>query len=39
MLNRPPAQAARERHGDVAYVTIAVPDDERGKAFYGAVLG
>jgi len=39
MLNRPPAGASRYRHGDVAYVTMAVPDDERAKAFYGAVLG
>jgi predicted enzyme related to lactoylglutathione lyase len=39
MLNRPPGRAARERHGDVAYVTMAVPDGERAKSFYGAVLG
>jgi uncharacterized glyoxalase superfamily protein PhnB len=39
MLNKPPPRAARERHGDVAHITIVVPDDERAKAFYGAVLG
>jgi uncharacterized glyoxalase superfamily protein PhnB len=39
MLNRPPGRAARQRHGDVAYITMAVPDDERAKAFYGKVLG
>jgi uncharacterized glyoxalase superfamily protein PhnB len=39
MLNQPPGSAARERHGDVAYITIGVPDDERARAFYGSVLG
>jgi predicted enzyme related to lactoylglutathione lyase len=39
MLNRPPASASRQRHGEVGYVTLYVPDDERAKAFYGAVLG
>lgn len=34
------APAARPaRHGDVAYLTLAVRDAERAKAFYGAVLG
>jgi uncharacterized glyoxalase superfamily protein PhnB len=32
----PPASPGR---GDLAYVTLAVPDDEAAKAFYGAVLG
>jgi predicted enzyme related to lactoylglutathione lyase len=27
------------RHGDVSYITLGLPDLERGKAFYGAVLG
>jgi uncharacterized protein len=26
-------------HGDVSYITLGLPDLERGKAFYGAVLG
>ena len=29
----------RVAHGDIGYVTLSVPDDERAKAFYGAVLG
>jgi uncharacterized glyoxalase superfamily protein PhnB len=39
MLNQPPRSATRVAHGDIGYVTLAVPDDERAKAFYGAVLG
>jgi uncharacterized glyoxalase superfamily protein PhnB len=39
MLNQPPARATRYRHGDVAYITMSVPDDERARRFYGAVLG
>jgi uncharacterized glyoxalase superfamily protein PhnB len=39
MLNQPPPSATRVAHGDIGYVTLAVPDDERAKAFYGAVLG
>jgi predicted enzyme related to lactoylglutathione lyase len=27
------------RHGDVSYVTLAIPDAARGRRFYGAVLG
>lgn len=39
MLNRPPATASRERHGDVAYITVAVPASLPAREFYGAVLG
>jgi uncharacterized glyoxalase superfamily protein PhnB len=39
MLNQPPGRETRERHGDVAYITIGVPDDERAREFYGSVLG
>jgi len=39
LLNQPPPHASRTRPGDVEYVTIQVPDDERAKEFYGAVLG
>lgn len=39
MLNQPPAGASRLRDGDVGYITLNVPDEERAKAFYGAVLG
>ena len=36
----PEAAAAPERAGgDVAYVTVVVPDADRARAFYGAVLG
>jgi uncharacterized glyoxalase superfamily protein PhnB len=35
----PSAEPAQPRHGDVAYLTIASPDDELAKEFYGAVLG
>ncbi|WP_199430716.1 VOC family protein [Qaidamihabitans albus] len=36
-----PAQAGMPapRHGEAGYFTFTVPDDERAKAFYGAVLG
>lgn len=27
------------RHGDVSYITLALPDDAAGRRFYGAVLG
>jgi predicted enzyme related to lactoylglutathione lyase len=39
MLNQPPPRATKQRTGDVSYITMAVPDDERAKEFYGAVLG
>ena len=39
MLNQPPQSASRVAHGDIGYVTLSVPDDERAKAFYGEVLG
>lgn len=39
MLNRPPGSATRHRHGDVAYITIALPDSAPAREFYGAVLG
>lgn len=39
MLNRPPSRATRQRHGDVAYITVRLPNDENAKEFYGAVLG
>jgi uncharacterized glyoxalase superfamily protein PhnB len=39
MLNQPPRSATRVAHGDIGYVTLAVPDEEQAKAFYGAVLG
>ncbi|MBB4687120.1 VOC family protein [Amycolatopsis jiangsuensis] len=32
-------QEPREKHGEAIYFTFQVPDDERAKAFYGAVLG
>jgi uncharacterized glyoxalase superfamily protein PhnB len=39
MLNKPPARASRQRHGDIGYVTMVVPDDQRALDFYGGVLG
>ena len=27
------------RHGDISYITLGLPDLERGRVFYGAVLG
>jgi uncharacterized glyoxalase superfamily protein PhnB len=39
MVNQPPPGASRLRDGDVGYITLSVPDDERAKAFYGSVLG
>lgn len=39
MVVTPPASASRSRHGEIAYVTVAVPDGQRAKDFYGAVLG
>jgi uncharacterized glyoxalase superfamily protein PhnB len=38
MLLRPPASATRFRQGDVAHVTMTVPDADRAKDFYEAVL-
>jgi uncharacterized glyoxalase superfamily protein PhnB len=38
MLLRPPATATRFRQGDVAHVTMLVPDADRAKEFYEAVL-
>ncbi len=35
----PGAGPAGPGHGEIAYVTMATPDDERAKAFYGGVLG
>jgi uncharacterized glyoxalase superfamily protein PhnB len=39
MLLKPPARPTTAQDGDVTYVTMAVPDDEAAKAFYGAVFG
>ncbi len=39
MISSAPAATAAPRHGDVAYLTHAVADTERARAFYGAVLG
>ncbi|HEY0485691.1 MAG TPA: VOC family protein [Mycobacteriales bacterium] len=39
MLNQPPPTATRLRQGDVAYVSVLVPDDATAREFYGAVLG
>jgi uncharacterized glyoxalase superfamily protein PhnB len=45
MVNTPPAPesttsaAGGRARGDVAYLTYSVPDDERAKEFYDAVLG
>lgn len=50
MVQTPPAPAGAEasaetdaagttRPGDLGYVTLRTPDDERAKAFYGPVLG
>jgi uncharacterized glyoxalase superfamily protein PhnB len=39
LLNQPPRSASRVAHGDIGYVTLSTPDDERAKEFYGAVLG
>jgi uncharacterized glyoxalase superfamily protein PhnB len=39
LLTRRPGRAAKERAGEIAYVSMGVPDDERARAFYGAVLG
>ena len=38
MVNQPPATATRVRPGDVAYVTLAVPDDAAARNFYGDLL-
>lgn len=39
MINEPPPGARRNREGDVAYITMGVPDDARAREFYGEVLG
>lgn len=39
LLNTPPPSASRHRPGEVSYTTLVVEDDEKAKAFYGAVLG
>lgn len=39
MLNAPPPWATHVKPSDVGYITVAVPDDQRAKDFYGAVLG
>lgn len=39
MLNKPPGRATRLRQGDVVHVSMIVPDDQRAKSFYEAVLG
>jgi uncharacterized glyoxalase superfamily protein PhnB len=39
MVNQPPPGASRLRDGDVGYISLIVPDDERAKSFYGSVLG
>src|ERR687894_2405890 len=39
MISSSPAATPTPRHGDLAYLTHAVADTERAKAFYGAVLG
>jgi uncharacterized glyoxalase superfamily protein PhnB len=38
MLLRPPARATRLRQGDAANVTMSVPDSQRARDFYEAVL-
>lgn len=39
MISSSPAVAPVPKHGDLAYLTHAVADTERARAFYGAVLG
>jgi uncharacterized glyoxalase superfamily protein PhnB len=39
MISSSPAATPTPRHGDLAYLTHAVVDTERARAFYGAVLG
>jgi uncharacterized glyoxalase superfamily protein PhnB len=39
MISSAPAATPIPRHGDLAYLTHAVADTERARAFYGAVLG
>ncbi|CAN5710309.1 VOC family protein [soil metagenome] len=39
IVQTPPGRATRTRHGDIGYVTIGVPDTQRAKDFYAAVLG
>ncbi|MGH3788563.1 MAG: VOC family protein [Pseudonocardiaceae bacterium] len=39
MISSSPATTPSPRHGDLAYLTHAVADTERARAFYGAVLG
>lgn len=39
MVNRPPPDHTRQRHGDVGYITMVVPDRDRACEFYGTLLG
>jgi uncharacterized glyoxalase superfamily protein PhnB len=39
LTNQPPGHASRQRDGDVGYITMLLPDPERAREFYGAVLG
>jgi predicted enzyme related to lactoylglutathione lyase len=39
MRTEAPAEAEPIRHGDIGYVSVNVPDVDRARAFYGAVLG
>ncbi|MGH3768285.1 MAG: hypothetical protein ACRDTX_24565 [Pseudonocardiaceae bacterium] len=39
MISAAPAATPTPRHGDLAYLTYAVADTARARAFYGAVLG
>lgn len=39
MVTTYPRRATRYRHGDVGHLTVAVPDADRAREFYGAVLG
>jgi predicted enzyme related to lactoylglutathione lyase len=39
MVASSPAPTPPPRHGEVGYLSYAVPDAERAKTFYGAVLG
>ncbi|MGH3927518.1 MAG: VOC family protein, partial [Pseudonocardiaceae bacterium] len=39
MISSSPTATPAPQHGDLAYLTHAVADTERARAFYGAVLG
>jgi len=39
ILLKPPANATRYRHGDIAHITMVTPDADRAKTFYETVLG